>query len=308
MRTLVVGAGGLGGYFGGELLRSGKDVTFLVRPNRARQLRQSGLSVFSPLGDFTVDAPCLVAGEITAPYDVILLTVKAYALPAVMEDFAPAMGPETMIVPVLNGMAHLQTLGERFGAGHVLGGLSMVSSALDAEGNIRHVLVDESLKFGEQEGGLSPRVRALAEAWSGGRFEPVALEAILQDMWEKWMLFSVNACATCLMRASIGDILAAPGGQDFFLQALAECAAVGAAAGHALSPAGLALGNKVFTTQGSPVKASMLRDIERGAPTEGAHVLGELAREARRLGVETPILDLACVHLGAYEAARARPA
>jgi len=307
MRTLVVGAGVMGGFFGGGLRHVGQDVTFLVRPARAEQLRRSGLSIISPNGNFTTDAPCIVAGGIAAPYDVILLGVKSYALAAAMEDFAPAVGPATMIIPTINGMAHLQTLGDRFGAEHVLGGVALTNAAMDADGAIRQMAGNE-LIFGEQAGGLSPRVRALAEAWAGTPYLARASEEVLRDMWEKWALIGTAAGMTCLMRASFGDILAAPGGRDTMLRSFAECCAVATAAGYPPHPGFIDVTSGMFTTEGSPVKASMLRDIERGAPTEGAHVLGGLAREARRLGVATPILDLACVHLGAYEAARTREA
>jgi len=305
MRTLVVGAGALGSFLGAGLRHAGQEVTFLARPARAARLRQFGLAVVSPNGNFTTDAPCVLAGELGGSYDVILLAVKAYALPSAMEDFAPAIGPATMILPVLNGMAHLQVLGERFGADHVLGGMTPISAVLETDGNVRHVLGNEMV-FGELAGGMSERALALAEAWSTAPFGVRASAEMAREMWEKWVYFSSGAGMTCLMRACFGDILAAPGGRETILRAIAECRAVAEAAGYPPRPDSIAYVTRIFTTEGSPGKASMLRDIERGATTEGAQILGGMAREARRLGVATPILDLACVHLGAYEAARAR--
>src|ERR1700753_4079947 len=121
MRTLVIGAGATGGYFGGRMAQAGRDVTFLVRPKRADALRASGLQIVSPYGDTTLKPQILATGEITAPFDVVLLTVKAYSLDSAIEDFAPAVGRDTMIMPVLNGMRHVDVLMERFGAKAVIG-------------------------------------------------------------------------------------------------------------------------------------------------------------------------------------------
>src|SRR5947209_7741418 len=116
MRTLVIGAGALGGYFGACLIRAGRRVSFLVRPQRAAQLARDGLRVVSPHGDFTVAAPTVLAGGIDGPFDLVFLGVKSYSLDEAMEQFAPAVGPSTMILPILNGMAHLDRLSARFGA------------------------------------------------------------------------------------------------------------------------------------------------------------------------------------------------
>ena len=303
MRILVVGAGAVGGFYGAALSRAGRDVTFLVRPERARRLRETGLSIESPDGNFTAAANCIIAGEINAPFDLISLSVKSYSLAAAMDDIAPAIGPGTMILPMLNGMAHLDILGARFDAAHVLGGMTQISATLDAANTIQ-VRFPGELVFGEQAGGTSPRVQALGATFAGAPFVARASENVLQDMWQKWIQVATGAGMTCMMRASVGDILAAPRGRETMLRAFAECRAVAEAAGYPPRPEFVDFITGFLTTEGSPMKWSMLRDIERGGPTEGAHVLGALAQRARALGVATPILDLACVHLGAYEAVR----
>lgn len=305
MRILVIGAGALGGYFGACLARAGRDVTFLVRPRRAEQLRD-GLQVVSPHGDFTVPARTVLAAELTDPFDLILLATKSYSLEEAMAGFAPAVGPDTVILPILNGMAHLDALSARFGAGVVLGGMAVISATLDEAARVVSLLPNHDLTFGEVAGGTSPRIAAIAAQFDGAGFSPRASDAILQDMWEKWAALATNAGMTSMMRASVGDIIAAPGGQQAILRLFDECRVVAAAAGFPPRQPFIDFAVGMFTTPGSPLKASMLRDIERGGPTEGEHVLGNLAERARALGVATPVLDLARIHVAAYEAGRAR--
>ena len=151
MRFLVVGAGALGGYFGGRLLAAGGDVTFLLRPGRAAQIARNGLVIRSGAGDLTLPSPPRVLAEdIGAPYDVVIVGCEAYDLAQTMESFAPAVGPDTAILPVLNGMRHLDQLAARFGGDKVLGGYCMISATLDAEGTVVHFGDMHGLSFGER--------------------------------------------------------------------------------------------------------------------------------------------------------------
>jgi 2-dehydropantoate 2-reductase len=307
MRILVIGAGALGGYFGGCLLRAGRDVTFLVRSHRAEQLARRGLEIVCPHGDFTVPAPTIGAGDIHEPYDVILVGTKSYSLDEAMEHFATAVGPDTMILPILNGMAHIDSLSKRFGADRVLGGSAMISATLDTEGRIVLFVPAHDLVFGELAGGYSDRTRSLMAAFDRAGFNPRVSDVMVQEMWEKWAGLATNAGMTCMMRAGIGDIIAAGGGEAF-LRLFDECRAVASASGFPLRPHVLELCTNMFTTKGSSIKASMLRDIERGSATEGEHVIGDLASRAHALGIQTPILDLSRIHLAAYEGGRTREA
>ena len=308
MRVLVIGAGALGGYFGGSLVRAGRDVTFLVRPQRAAQLARDGLSIRSPHGDFTVAARTVLAASLGEPFDLILLAVKSYSLDEAMEQFAPAVGPTTSILPVINGMSHLDRLSARFGAQRVLGGVAVIMATLDGDGRVVQLQPVHELVFGEQTGGFSDRSRAVTDILAGVGFDARASDAVMQDMWDKWAGLAAIAGITCLMRAAVGDIVAAPGGSEAILRLFAECCAVAAASGFALNPTTIERWRGTLTTPASPNKASMLRDIERGGPTEGDHVLGDLAMRARTLGMATPMLDLARTHVAAYEACRAREA
>jgi 2-dehydropantoate 2-reductase len=307
MRILMVGAGATGGYFGGRLLESGQDVTFLVRKARAEMLAKNGLIIRSPMGDVTLPSPPTVqAGALDRPFDVIVVSCKAYHLPQVIEDMAPAVGPQTVIVPLLNGMQHLDRLDARFGAEHVLGGQCVIAATLDADGTVRHLNQSHSLTFGERDGTRSERVELIAQAMASARFEPRLSTTILQDMWDKWVFLASLAGITCLMRAPVGDIVAAPGGTQAVLALLDDCRRVADAYGHAPQETVLQRARSVLSEQGSTLSASMMRDLEQGGPIEADHVVGDLLARGESKGLDLVMLRLAFVHLKAYEAKRAR--
>ncbi|MFB6417134.1 MULTISPECIES: 2-dehydropantoate 2-reductase [Bradyrhizobium] len=308
MRVLVIGAGALGGYYGACLARAGRDVTFFVRETRAEQLRQNELQVVSPHGDFAVHPTILLASDLKEPFDLVLVGVKAYSLDDAMSQFAPAVGTSTMILPILNGLKHVDALTTRFGAARVLGGLANVSAGLDADGRVVQFMANQTIIFGEIEGALSERALALETLLGVPGIDVRASEAIMQDMWEKFVQLSTLAGITCLMRASIGDILAVPNGEQSIFRLFAECCAVATASGYEPRAPFIEFDRKLFTTLDSPLKASMLRDIERGSVTESEHILGDMANRARALGIETPLLDLARAHVAAYEVGRRRAA
>lgn len=308
MRYLVVGAGALGGYFGGRLLEAGRDATFLLRPGRAQALARTGLVIKSRFGDAALAAPPIVLKEgLKTPFDVVVVACKAYDLAETMDAFAPAVGPETAILPLLNGLGHLDALAERFGAGHVLGGLCMISAALDAAGTVQHFNDSHALVFGELDGAASSRVAAMTADFAGAKFDARASAQMRLELWEKWVFIAAAAGITCLMRASIGDIVAA-GAVDLSERLLAECHAIAEANGFAPRPESLARFRSVLTAAGSPISASMLKDIERGAPVEADHVIGDLLRRAPAGDDPFALLRIAYLHLKAYEARRAAAA
>lgn len=306
MRILVVGAGATGGYFGGRLLEAKQDVTFLVRPKRAAELATSGLRIQSSFGDVSIPQPATVLAEnLHATFDLILLSCKAYDLESAMESFAPAVGPDTLILPVLNGMRHLDLLDRRFGSSHVLGGLCVISAALEPGGRILHLNDLHLIAFGERDGSRSPRVEAIAPAFSGARFASRLSAVILQEMWEKWVFIATCAGITCLLRANIGDIVAA-GAARFASELLDECDAIASSQGFPSRPPSLEKNRAILTQAGSALAASMFRDIERGAPIEADHMIGDLLRRGEQRQIASPLLRLAHAHLKTYEARRAR--
>ena len=216
MRILVVGAGAIGGYFGGRLLQAGRDVTFLVRPRRAAELAGAGLVIKSPNGDVTLkNPPTVQADKLTEKFDVVLLSCKAFDLEDAIKSFAPAVGPTTAIIPLLNGMLHLDVLDRKFGRERVLGGLCAIAATLNEAREVVQLAPMQSLNFGERDGKMSDRVRAIAEVFASGNFGAAASEHIMQDMWEKWVFLASLAASTSLMRTSVGNILAVAGRQGF---------------------------------------------------------------------------------------------
>jgi 2-dehydropantoate 2-reductase len=305
MRILVVGAGATGGYFGGRLAEAQQDVTFLVRPRRAAALAQSGLRIRSRFGDFYLPHPTIaLAGKFQDPFDLILLSCKAYDLEDAIQSVAPAIGPQTAVLPLLNGMRHLDRLDETFGRDHVLGGLCAIAATLNEEGEVIHLNDVHSLSFGERDGVVSGRIKAIAGAMAGARFDAHASTHILPAMWEKWVFLASLAAGTCLMRAAVGDIAEAPGGVDFMLGVLQECRTIAAAEGYPVRQEFVDRTRTSLTAKGSLFTASMLRDMERNAPIEAEHIIGDLVRRARE--GNPLLLGIAYTHLKAYEARRAR--
>jgi 2-dehydropantoate 2-reductase len=306
MRILVVGAGAIGGYFGGRLLQAGRDVTFLVRPRRASELASAGLVIKSPNGDVTLhNPPTVQADALKDKFDVVLLSCKAFDLDDAIKSFAAAVGPNTAIIPMLNGMKHLDILDDKFGKERVLGGLCAIAATLNEKREVVQLQPMQSINYGERDGELSDRVRAIDEAFKSGINGATASQNIMQDMWEKWVFLSSLAASTSLMRTSVGNILAAPGGRDFLLGMLDETSAIAAASGYA--PGGpffeRVKGN--LTTEGSPMTASMFRDVKAGLPVEADHVIGDLIARADAAKVPVPKLRIAYTHLKAYEKQRA---
>ena len=310
MRILILGAGAVGGYFGGRLLEAGRDVTFLVRPGRAAELARDGLVIKSSYGDVTLPSPSVVLADgLNGAFDVVILSSKAYDLAGAIDSIAPAVGPETMILPLLNGMNHLDLLSDRFGRKRVLGGECKIAATLNEERAVVHLNQAHSISFGELDGGLSKRIRALAAVMTDVGFDAKPSDMILQEMWEKWVFLATLAGATCLMRGSVGDILAAPSGDDIMLALLEECRAIAEAEGYAPRPAFLAWSRPLLTAPGSTFTASMLRDLEAGARIEADHVLGDLLRRRAAADPElsgTSLLQIAYIHLKTYEGRRAR--
>lgn len=307
LRLLVVGAGAVGGYFGGRLVQAGRDVTFLVRPNRAKQIETEGLEIISPQhGDLTVQPKTVTSTQIASAYDLVLLSVKSYGLQAAMDDFAPAVGSQTAIVPVLNGMRHIDTLTQRFGKGPVLGGVCVVASEVDPQGRIVQLADFQSLNYGELDSKKTPRVEAVHDFFSGAGFETAISEDILRDMWEKWVWLATLGAITCLLHGNIGEVASIPGGVELSLSALQECAAISGACGYPISDASLADKRRQLSAPDSTLTSSMYRDLQKHAQVEVDTILGSLIERGRKHGVRAPILETAFVSLSIYARGLAR--
>lgn len=304
MRILVLGAGATGGYFGGRLAEAGADVTFLVRPKRAALLAEKGLRIQSPRGDAAFPVKTVTADSLSGHWDVVLLSCKAYDLEDSIKSVAPAVGPESMVVPVLNGLAHYGPLDAAFGPERVIGGLCHIFSTLGKDGEILHMGDIHRITFGERQGGTSPRTQALAQAFAPAKCDTVHSPEIMQEAWEKYILLAPMAAMTCLMRANIGTIMATEDGGGLMREIFEECTATAAAAGYAPRDKARDLALGFLTQKGSAMTASMMRDLEAGGAIEGEHIVGDMLRRARAAGVAAPLLRVANAHLQAYDIRR----
>ena len=307
MKILILGAGAIGGYVGGRLHQSGADVTFLVRPARNEALKRDGLVIKSTKGDITQKVKTVTTASDGGPYDLVLLTCKAYDLDSAIDAIASAIGASTTIVPLLNGMRHLDTLDARFGADKVVGGLARVGVAMNDKGEILHTSPFAAISFGERDGkparaALGELDAAIKKSGIDGGLNP----HIVQDLWDKWIMLCSLAAMCCLMRGASGDILEADEGQAIVLETVDEGRKVAAAAGHDPGEKGITTIRSFLTVKGSKFTASMLHDLEKGAMVEADHVVGDMIARAKKAGIATPNLRMGYAHLQVYLARRAR--
>jgi 2-dehydropantoate 2-reductase len=307
MKTLILGAGAIGGYVGGRLHQSGADVTFLVRPARREALARDGLVIKSTKGDITQQVKTVLKGSEGAPYDVVILTCKAYDLDSAIEAVAPAVGANTTVVPLLNGMRHIDVLAAKFGDAKVAGGLARVGVAMTPEGTILHTSPFAAISFGERDG--KPARKALVELDAAIKKSGVdggLHQSIVEDLWDKWIMLCSLAAMCCLMRGTSGDILEAAEGQAIVLETVEECRKVAAAAGCDPGDKGMANVRSYLTQKGSKFAASMLHDLEKGNMVEADHVVSDMIARAKKAGIAAPNLRIAYAHLQTYLARRAR--
>ena len=307
MKILILGAGAIGGYVGGRLHQSGADVTFLVRPARQQAMQRDGLVIKSTKGDITQKVKTVLKAGEGGPYDIVLLTPKAYDLDSAIEAIAPAVGANTTVVPLLNGMRHLDVLDAKFGKDKVVGGLARVGVAMSAEGTILHTSPFAAISFGERDG-REPRasLKELDAAIKKSGVDGGLHSNIVQDLWDKWIMLCSLASTNCLMRGSSGDILEADEGRAIVLEMVDECQKTAAAAGCDPGEKGMQAIRGFLTVKGSRFTASMLHDLEKGAMVEADHIVGDMITRAKKAGISTPNLRMAYAHLQVYLARRAR--
>ena len=299
MRVLILGAGAIGGFYGARLIEAGHDVVFLVRTARAALLAQYGLRIRGGRGDFSQPVQTITAVAAGAHYDLAIVSCKAYDLDAAIVAMAPAVGDSTVVLPLLNGVRQLDALDAAFGAAHVLGGVCHISATLDADGAIRQFGSLDRLTYGSRDPAPVP-VDIVTGLQALGA-DVIQSTDILAAMWEKFVFIATLAGLTCLMRGSVGEIVATAGGADLARRLYVECTETARCTRHALSTTTIADAERILTTPNSPLKASMLRDLERGAPTEAEHILGDLRARAIAHALDTPLLVAALAHLRVYE-------
>ncbi|WP_433701313.1 ketopantoate reductase family protein [Nocardiopsis sp. CA-288880] len=306
MKILVVGAGAVGGYFGARLVQAGRDVDFLVRPARAELLRDRGLVLRGVDGGVEkVPVSAVTADRLDAGYDLVVLAVKSYGFEAALADAAPAVGPGTVVLPFLNGMRHIDVLVERFGAERVYGGVAMVMTRLDGDGAIVEVGRMGRLIYGPLSDSPVAAPADVHAVLDAGSYSATLTRAPLQELWDKWVFLATLGACTCLMRAPIGAVNSAPGGQEFTSGMFAEAIAVATAAGYPPGREARERADAIIADTTATTTTSMYWDLTQGNPVEADQIVGDLVARGRELGVPTPLFSLAYTALSAYAAGRA---
>ncbi len=307
MRILIVGAGATGGFYGGRLAQIGRDVTFLVRAARAEKLRRDGLQIVSPLGDATIQPQLITTEELRANaqlFDLILLATKAYSLEAAIQDFAPAVGSQTTILPILNGMRQLDLLDARFGPERVVGGTCRINSDVDRDGRILQLSTLGDLTFGERSREHTPRIEHINGELTGALFKAVLPSDVLASMWHKWYILAALNIICILPRGTVGEVVAVPHGLGFANAAIDECIAIATANGYRPPDQLIEWDRKRITEAGSDLNSSMYRDMMKNAPVEADHIIGDLIARGEARNVAAPLLRATYVQLKVYEAQR----
>ena len=289
MKFAIVGAGGVGGYFGARLAADGNDVVFLARGAHRAAMAETGLRVLSPLGDLHIEQPQLHEdSETTGLCDFILLCVKLWDLEAAAEPIKPLLSHDTAVVPLQNGVSAEADLARLLGPRHVMGGVARIATVIEEPGVIRHSSPFAEIVFGELDGQGSWRQDCLLADCSGAGIEAEVAADIQMTLWRKFILLAPMAGAACFHRATLGELLGEPEKRALLEALLAETVAVGRARGIALP------GNteaRTLSALGSfqpEMKPSMLHDLEAGRRLELPWLNGEVARLGQELGVDTP--------------------
>ncbi len=305
MRILCLGAGAIGGYFAGRLAEAGADVTFLVREQRRKNLAEHGLRVESQFGNFSIPVKAVTQGTLNGDFDIVFLTCKAYDLSAAMDDIAPAVSSDTAIVPLLNGVAHVDLLSTRFDRARVLGGTAKIAVTLTPEGIIRHLNDWRYITFGEQDGTMSRRVLTLKDAFDKTSVAANAVPDVMQKMWEKIVHLATASGMTSAMRANIGEIARTRDGITLMEAFLERNAEIARAEGYTPPEPFMEEFRQYVSNVASPNAASMLRDIERKGPIEAAHIIGFMLERAEAHGIDPTMHRMVYAHLQSYEQRRA---
>ncbi len=306
MKILILGAGGTGGYFGGRLHQGGADVTFLVREARAQQIATNGLMIESPKDKVTLQVKTVLAKDVKPEYDIVILSCKAYDLASSIAAITPAMGPGTCVVPLLNGMSHLATLDAAFGKQRVMGGACYIAATLTREGVIKSMHDLHGMVWGARDPAQVQLAQALGQAFVNTVVDANVSDNIMQDMWEKVTFLSTLAGMTCLMRGTVGDILSTPDGDKLVSRYLEANVAIATREGYPPRPANTERYRTSLTQKGSPLTASMLRDLENGGAVEADQIVGYMLGKAREHGIDDVMLTVAYTHLKTYEVRRNR--
>lgn len=290
MKIVIFGTGGVGGYYGGRLAQQGADVTFLARGAHLAAICESGLRVESVDGDFTIHpAQATDSADSIGEADLVILATKAWQLDEAISEMKPLIGKETVILPLLNGMEHMQRLFDVFSAEHVIGGLCRISVFIAAPGVIRHVGVKPYIAYGEWDNTRSERIQrihTLFNSISGIVAENPA--DIQQAMWEKFIFITGTSGVGAYARTPLGEYRADPKHRALLIDAFNETAAVARAMGVLIDDNFVNETVQRLDLAPAGMMASMQKDMMAGRPSELNEQIGAVVRMGRAAGVPTP--------------------
>lgn len=301
MKILILGCGAIGGYFGGRLQQAGLNVTFLVREHRQEILHANGLSITSPFGDAHLQVNTVTKDKLNDTYDLILLTCKSYDLDGATDAIEPAVGNNTIIIPLLNGLNHYEKLDEKFTAANVLGGFCFLSVTMDDQGNIQHLSNSHILTIGARQTNQSLALKLLTEKIGHAKFTFKVSNNILAELWAKFTFLCAAAALNCMMRGNIGMIMNARFGCQVILAVLEECYAVASAYGYVPLENDKKLALNQLTSHNSSFETSMYKDMKSRHRTEFEHIVGDMVNKGQEAGMQTPYLLAALTHLEVFE-------
>ena len=300
MKILVLGVGGIGGFFGGYLHEIGADVTFLVRPKRRTLLQANGLRIISPLGNLNLDPKLVLSDELKPVYDIILISCKTYDLDQAIIDLRPTKG-RGLIIPFLNGVTHMKKLDEEFGQDNVMGGVAHISSTVNKDGTIEHFSEFKKLTFGNRDLSKNNALKEFAEVCAKTQFDMTLSDDINLDLWKKWVFISTVAGATTLFSCSLGEIVKSDFGKQIIIDLFNECRSIAKLYKYDYEDSEADIILKTITTPGSPIKASMQRDVEKKSFTEHEQIFGDLINKGQKYSFDCPILMSCYVRMNVYQ-------
>jgi 2-dehydropantoate 2-reductase len=308
MRIAVIGAGGVGGYFGARMAAAGEDVSFIARGAHLEAMRKNGLRIESGVGDFTLKPVHAAASAVeldAEPFDLVVIAVKLWSTDEAIAAARSLVGPRSAVVSFQNGVGAIEALTKAFGSDRVLGGVVHIATAISAPGVIKHTGTMERFTIGEPSGGITPRVTALVEAAKRARLNAIASDDIRRAIWEKFIFLATFSGVAALSRQPKAAIFADPDLRLLYSDALAEVIAVARASGISL-PADHAETVLRFS-EGLPdaMKPSLLHDLEGGNRLEVEFLSGAVARLGAQHGVATPVHRIIYAALKPLAAGRA---
>ena len=292
MKLLMLGAGGVGGYFGARLHEVGVDITFLVRPKRAELLRHQGLIVETQYQTIRIEPQLVTKDKLQLNYDLVMLSPKAYDLEDALETLKAVPG-NPLYLPLLNGFDHLKQMDDEFGRERVMGGVAHIAAELTDKGIVRQLNALHRFTFGIRHAGQEPLAAKLAQFADKAAFDSVYSENIEQSLWDKWTFLATLAAMNTLMRANVGVIESMEFGGQATQRMFEECCSIAEKSGFPISEMVRAQSLGILRKENSDFTASMLRDLESGYRTEHEHIIGSMLRRGKQAKLDCPSLQLA---------------